>query len=213
MAVTLSDLKSAVLSNLGAVTGDVSGTDLSRHINRVYQHDIPLDIGGQSSRVEWYILTTATDDGSYQFPDNLVALNGTVLRDDDELVVYTDYQAFYQAEKRETTTATTAPARGKPQSALIWGRELIVRPQPDAAYDLFAEGTGVRDVLDSDSAEILDPTERYAIEAGATIYVALMLGEDETAARYTDMRAYHFQLLNRQDAKGRIVPVTRRFDF
>lgn len=210
---TRDDIQTAVIANLGLRADDVTttskptSTSVVRRINQVYCHEIPDLVGGDNSKGEWWNTTSATDDGSYQFQDLLKNAFSTVIVGSDPIRVFTDYGEFYKTFDRETTK------RGKPEAALLWGREMILRPLPSGVFQIYVPGVFYREGLELGTTQIIDASEEWAIEFGTTILIAEELLLDNVVATFTPRYARSISRLIAQASKVDTVQTPPPRDF
>jgi len=184
----LSRIQTRIRTNVGwPSTSDLDITRLNEAINYVYQRIIPAYLNWKGLQQYVYLDLSDGDSGNYDFDTKLKdASGGSVIGDRVRsleppiflvvdatttaiLDITYDMASFWDAF-RPLTTETS----GQPTNALIQGRNLFIRPIPDATY-VAKVWANMRPVALSAADEpIVDWSE--AIIAGAT---ANLNGDDE----------------------------------
>ena len=201
MAQDFLGLQNEVLENVGRGATGVAATTTDRaaakrHLNRAYQYDIPLRVGGSNSRGFWFHETAASSDGSIQLDTQTAALLGPIHVDNLPAWTTTDWQDFWRRYDIETSS------RGTPIAALIVGRIVYVRPLPSGTFTLYSPCIVFRPELVEDANVLTDPVEEAAVVARATVRMARTMRDRELVAEWAETFNDEVSQLQTQSAVG-----------
>lgn len=187
MEWTLADIKSKVRSLTGRPsTSQLSTAELLDHINEYYVNHFPYDTGGlRESETFFTIGLTSSDDGDYGLASNVLSIDPPLtLTDSDDVVyavsLYTDKGLFFSLYPDDAHDEEDE--RDRPRGALLYGRDLYVRPKPDDSYTLKIPGRKGITSLSDDTDEPADHAWGLAICYGAARIIHMQDGETEEAA-------------------------------
>lgn len=185
-------MRSKLVEVTAKVLSASNPTALDELLNGAWQFTVPGMLGGEHVEGEWALSTVAATDTyaypsyfAFAFPKYPRIAVGTT---DYALDYYSRPGAFY------TVWPTASTETGRPCAALFYGREMVLRPIPDAVYSVTIYGKVLKnDVLDSDGVE--DRDYAMAVVAQAAIEHAQLTGNEEVEQKASAIFAKHFDNL------------------
>jgi len=138
-------------SDMLAGNGKTAASDINALLNGAYQFTLPRMIPGQIREGMWTLETVAGTD-TYTYPSHIISPRpGGRLSDDTLLEFWTSPGLFWNRYQR-----SSAP-QARPYAGLFYGREVVLRPVPNAVYTLHQPAAvGAVDALSSDTDTIDD---------------------------------------------------------
>ena len=197
---TFADIRSKVRNLTGRpTTGQLSATDLDNWINNYYQNIFPIE----ADVAEFKGFTTASltdgDGGDYTVPDTVLTISPPVTIEDSDseinrIDLYTDERRFFDLYPADDHNETSEEE--EPTGMLVYGRDIYVRPKPDASYTLkYASTSQYPTALSDDDDTLEDPLWAQAVAYGTAIEILQEGGEDEEADRLKDLYDYYIGLI------------------
>jgi len=194
--MNLATLRTRTEQVLGLV-GAIDAPDVDEQLNLVWQYEIPSRIGGAASDGYVDFVTTNTV-GDYDIhilnglgagPKILKGFYEPVIDlDIDRKLRYTDQpKIFWNWFDVSSITGR------RPDSALLLGDTLTLRPIPDSNYNLRFYASKYRDALSING--ILDTQESMLVVAGAARNLAVLLGRDSGLARAVGIWETYYALV------------------
>lgn len=171
-------------------TSQISDADILEKVNHYYQHIFP----GEAQIPEfkgWYTFNTVHATGSQVIPEAVTEVMGPAYVDDDEATFWLDVKRFYEEYPHDYTTEST------PSDILLEGRTLIIRPIPDAVYEVRLWKTSkIPDALTSGNLDnsLWGPVLAF----GTSIMFLMDKGEKDIADEHATGYNFHMSAVRNQ---------------
>lgn len=153
-------------------TNQLTDAECNDEINKFYQHILPFEINVNEYDV-WTTFNTADGTGEYTPADTVLNIEKPVtVKDSDDniyrLDLYTSPDLFKQTYPDDAHDE--ADKKNRPEAMLFYGRKMLLRPVPDAVYEIKHTGKSqVPAAFDTDDDTPADPQWWQFIAIGAAI--------------------------------------------
>lgn len=165
---TLADIRSKVRTLTGKLSsGQKTDSALNDHINHFYRNTLPVKL--RSPHFDgWWEYATVVDGDVVDIDADYLSIGSPFTIDGIEYPLYQNPSFFYSAWP-ETQTYDS----GTPYAALLFNRQIILRPPPDSDYDLKARAIIKPDALVNGTDMPLNPSWGLLIAHGTAIDIFL----------------------------------------
>lgn len=172
-------------------TNQISDANILIEANHYYQHVFPIESNVREFK-GWYTFNTVDGTGYQDLPDSVIAITYPVYVDDDPVTLWTDEQRFYLEYPHDYTTEDV------PSDVLLFDRRLILRPIPDAAYEVrLRKISSTPDALTS--GEIDNSIYGPAIAYGTSIMFLMDKGEKDIAEEHAAGYKIHLGIVRKSN--------------
>ena len=193
---TVSRIKTKIRELTGRPsTGQISESDLLDKINDYYVDVLPGEVDLNNPE-GWYEFNTSDGTGTQALPTTVLAVSPPVFSDGDQINFWTDNGEFFL--QYPFSDANEA----EPLDVLEYGRELYLRPIPDATYAIrIAAELQPTAAFTQDTDTPTDNQWGPVIAYGVSIEILQNNGEDEEAKRLEDMYMFHKSSVSSKNLK------------
>jgi hypothetical protein len=184
----------------GGLASSETDADIDALLQAAYQYSIPSELPGELTEGQDTIITVSGT-SVYQYPDRVHSVRseapeiyGTV-----PIITNLNRHLSYETRPREFWAQHDRLGldQGEPRSALFYGRQVFLRPVPDAVYWILFDTRRFKDALGA-TASIADQNHAMAVVTSAALEFCEDIDADELTAKLQRKYARYMDRLRSQ---------------